>query len=86
MNPYAQQDDRGTYEMTSPKQFDISNIPAPNVGMGDGMSAFYSEVSKSGTHRQDLKNFESYRYHPFKIACGHSIRMYHVSVTFTRYR
>jgi len=43
-NPYAQQDDRG-YEMTSPKQSNISNVPAPNVGMGDGMSAFYSEIS-----------------------------------------
>jgi syntaxin 1B/2/3 len=43
-NQYAQQDDRG-YEMTSPKQSNISNVPAPNVGMGDGMSAFYSEIS-----------------------------------------
>jgi len=41
-NPYAQQD--GAYEMASPKS-DIANIPAPSGGMGDGMSAFYSEIS-----------------------------------------
>jgi len=75
-NPYAQQDDR-SYEMSSVKDSG-ANVGPPAVG--DGMSAFYTEVR--------LPNFRggSYqtlgvRFLPSKIACGRSMTMSPASAT-----
>lgn len=68
-NPYAQQDDR-SYEMSSVKDSG-ANIGAPAVG--DGMSAFYTEV-RLANFRDGSRLMLDGRFLPSKIAYGRSMK------------
>ena len=75
-NPYAQQDDNPSYEMSDVVNPSTAHLTSNMAG--DNMATFYDEVEPSECHEQlsQLTNVIALlcRFHPFKIASNFSTR------------